>query len=59
MKFKLKDDIWGIVFATGVGVLTWLVYDLGKSAGGIQARNEDIELLNVLMEEAKQAHTEQ
>ena len=59
MKFNLKKDIWGIVFATGVGVLTWMVYDMGKLSGEHQAYTETNEWLNALLEEAKKAHTEQ
>lgn len=59
MKFKLKDDIWGIVFATGVGVLSWMIYDIGKSTGGKQAYEEQNAWLNALLEEAEKAHTEQ
>ena len=59
MKFELKRDIWGVVFSAGIGVCAWLLYDVGKITGSIQAYEEQNEFLNSLLEEAKKAQTKQ
>ena len=54
MKFNLKKDIWGVVFAAGTGVLTWLVYQVGKDQGHIEANEEYIATLDSLIKQAEQ-----
>lgn len=56
MKFKLKNDFWGIAFAAGTGVLTYLIYLIGKDNGGAQVCEELNADLAVLVEQAKQEH---
>lgn len=50
MKIKLSKDIWGIIFASGVGIVSFLTYKIGKTEGMIQANEEHIDFLNSLIE---------
>lgn len=59
MKFNLKKDIWGVVFAAGTGVLTWLIYQVGKTQGNIEANEEYVAALSSLIEQAEQIGNEE
>ena len=56
MKFNLKKDIWGITFAVGTGVLTWLTYQIGKDHGIKQLGDEVVEYCDSMIERAKLDH---
>ena len=56
MKLFTKKDIWGAIFATGVGIVSFLTYKIGKAEGMIQANDECIDMLNNLIEEAEKAN---
>ena len=53
MKLITKKDIWGIIFASGIGVVTFLTYKIGKTEGMIQANEETINMLDTLIKEAE------
>lgn len=54
MKLFTKKDIWGAVFATGVGIVSFLTYKVGKAEGMIQANEECIaDMLDNLIKEAE------
>ena len=53
MKINLKKDFWGIIFATGIGVVSFMTYKIGKTEGAGEAYSEINDFLVSALKDVK------